>query len=1211
MKFETERVEGGVSIRHKPGLLARRLAPDGWAEAQGGALARAIAAARGHDDPDQARHAVFSGDHLLLSDAFVACLDEASAQALGLPPSAPFGLRLETLDQVKSPDFRVRARWVQGGGMPARGTREGAFLLSGGKRYRISEPAYTLLDLAAPLAQALSEDARLAAYAQLNKALSEAVGEEVETDGYLGAVTVYQASAFSLQLGVRDDSFDFDPVLFGRDVVADAEAGETIDETKSALLPPVLQDLFAKQRFRASAAARPAYVLQDGSFVVIDPALRPALGVVRQASSADTETRRRFISNPTGFIRDALGEGFGDVVDSLFIETEQFSERVTGVDVWRQPVLPWIKPKPNTWIPESFGLKVGEDEITLSPAEVRAAQADYAAAAAEGAQSFMVKHHDVPVSGQTRDALNDLSALADAVQAAESGAGDAGNASGLDAETDGPPPILADKRFLTITDNFDEVRFEALSPARNEGTSAPAESPETVLATLKSYQLEGFRWLAAARAAGLPGVLLADDMGLGKTLQALCFLALSRQSSDAPVLIVAPTGLLANWKAEIDKHLKPGALGEVVDAHGAALRGIKVHPQAGAETQTGRTILDVQRWRDAGVVLTTYETMRDYHFSFAKVRFSALVFDEVQKLKNPASQISRAARSLNADFKIGMSGTPVENRLQDLWSLMDVLWPGFLGSSRAFEHAYPADNPERLQALHEKIFKSADGRPAAGLRRLKTDELDGLPEKREHAEAVEMPEGQAQAYRAVVARAIASRDGVAAGDGMLKLLQDLRSISLHPDPPADGYGDMDGYVARSARLKKAIELLDAIHARGEKALVFLESLEMQAFLADYVRRRYRLPAAPARIHGGVAGAKRQELVERFQSGPSGFDVMILSPKAGGVGLTITAANHVIHLSRWWNPAVEDQSTDRAFRLGQTRPVSVYYPIAVHPSLQLRDHSFDLKLDALLRRKRALAGHMLAPPEDTENDARALFSEVAFDPDAHSAAPPAAPEAERAVRPESSAQPKPEPDLVASEPTVSVAEPPTTEPLEETRSALQAVAGFVRSPEGMLPDLGEVFFGLNDAVIRELELIDPYTFWTRRAQRGLTAITLHLAKSTKGVRLMRVVAKPQQQVEGADFQTEEQARSALRTSIYVPLNGVASAPRIAFEPRRRTQERDFHDRFVIITYELNGEQRRREYLFTRGLEAVVEKSWACDIVMTQDAALEGFSTAENR
>lgn len=1194
MKFEVEFVEGGVSIRHKPGLLARRLDPDAWAEAAGGAVARAIAVARSHDDSDAARHSIFAQETLFLSDALVASLDEVSAHALDLPPSAPFGLRLETLDQVKSPDFRVRARWVQGGGMPVRAKREGAFLLSGGRRYRISEPAFTLLGLAAPLDKVLDEDARIAAYAQLTNALSEAVGEEVESDDYLGAVTVYQAAAFSLQLGVHDDSFDFDPVLFGRDVAADAEAGESIDETKSALLPPVLQDVFAKQRFRANATARPAYVLQDGSFVVIDPALRPALGVVRQASSADTETRRRFISNPTGFIRDALGEDFGDAIDSLFIETEQFSERVTGVDVWRTPVLPWIKPKPNTWIPESFGLKVGAEEIALSPDEVRVARADFVAAEAEGAQSFTLKDHVLPVSGQTRDALDDLSALADAVEAAE-GKGDKSETAG---DLDGPPPILADKRFLTITDNFEEVRFEALTPTHDAEMTAPAEPPVTVLATLKSYQLEGFRWLAAAHAAGLPGVLLADDMGLGKTLQALSFLAHLRQCSDAPVLIVAPTGLLSNWKAEIDKHLRPGALGECVDAYGAAVRDLKIHPQAGAETQTGRTILDVQRWHDAGIVLTTYETMRDYHFSFAKVRFSALVFDEVQKLKNPASQISRAARALNADFKIGMSGTPVENRLQDLWSLMDVLWPGFLGSSRAFEQSYPADDPERLQALHDRIFKSVERRPAAGLRRLKADELDGLPEKREYAETVDMPEAQAQAYRAVVARAIASRNGVAAGDGMLKLLQDLRSISLHPDPPADGYGDMDAYVARSARLKKTIELLDTIHSRGEKALVFLESLEMQAFLAEYARRRYRLPAAPARIHGGIAGSKRQDLVDRFQSRPSGFDLMILSPKAGGVGLTITAANHVIHLSRWWNPAVEDQSTDRAFRLGQTRPVSVYYPIAVHPSSQLRDHSFDLKLDALLRRKRSLAGHMLAPPEDAENDARALFGDVTFDPDAPDAVQAATLDAD----PNASTPTEPRLDAPEPERAVSSVEMPTSGPTGEA-IVPTPLPVLVRSPEGSLPDLNEVFYGLEDATIHELELIDPYTFWTRRAQRGLVEITLHLAKQTKGVRLMRVVAKPQQTVDGADFDTEEQAFSALRTSLYVPLNRAGlSAPRIVFRPRRRTRELDFHDRFVVITYDLNGERRTREYLFSRGLDAVAERSWACDIVMTRDEAV---------
>lgn len=1202
MKFEVERSEAGVLIRQSPGWLGRKIAPEDWAEREGGALARAIAAAHANDDPGSPKHAAFQTDHLFLSNALVASLDESSAHALGLPPAPPFGLRLETVDQVKSPDFRVRTRWVQGGGMPVRAKRDGAFLVHEGRRYRIAEPTYTLLALAAPLREPLQEDERISAYARLNNALAEAVDGDIEADAYLGGVTVYQASAFSLQIGVQDDSFDFDPVLFGYEVAADAEAGERIDETKAALLPPVLQDLFAKERFRASASARSAYVLQDGSFVVIDPALRPALGVVRQASSADTATRRAFISNPTGFLRDALGEDDAEIIDRLFIETEQFSQRVIGIDIWRQPVLPWIKPRPNTWIPESFGLRVGEDEIVLDAKGVREAQDGYDAARSAGQPSFKIGDHEVPVSDQARDALSDLGELAEAIDAA---GGARAVRSADDAEQQGeaePPAILAQKRFLMISDNFDQVHFEAIAPGFAPDAEVPATPSDTVLTTLKSYQIDGFRWLATARSAGLPGVLLADDMGLGKTLQALAFLALDRARSNAPILIVAPTGLLSNWKAEIDKHLAPGALGACVDAYGAALKNIKIHPKAGTETNTGRTILDIQTWREAGLVLTTYETMRDYHFSFAKVRFSTLVFDEVQKLKNPTSQLSRAARALNADFKIGMSGTPVENRLQDLWSLMDVLWPGFLGSSRSFEQAYPSDDPEKLQCLHDRLFKSIKGRPAVGIRRLKIDELDGLPEKREYSERVDMPGAQAKAYRDVVARAVASREGVAPGDGMLKLLQDLRSISLHPEPPREGYGDMDGYVARSARLQKTIDLLDGIHERGEKALVFLESLEMQAFLADYARRRYRLAEAPARIHGGVPGAKRQSLVDRFQGGPPGFDLMILSPKAGGVGLNITAANHVIHLSRWWNPAVEDQSTDRAFRLGQTRPVSVYYPLAIHPSAQLREHSFDLKLDGLLRRKRALAGHMLAPPEDLENDARALFGAVTIDPDA----PPAA-----ALAAEASEGPAPHKratatgassikgDSKASVPRPEHAPASTANPASEGATP-PPMGTIFRSPEGSVPDLGEIFFGLDGAVIHELHLIDPYTFWTRRAQRGLSQIAIHLARATQGVRLARIVAKPFREFERADFTSEEQALSALRTPIYMALKDLTgSAPRLAFEPRRKTPERDFHDRSVVITYEKNGDRRQREYLFTRGLEAVAEKTWSCDVIVTAD------------
>ena len=206
---------------------------------------------------------------------------------------------------------------------------------------------------------------------------------------------------------------------------------------------------------------------------------------------------------------------------------------------------------------------------------------------------------------------------------------------------------------------------------------------------------------------------------------------------------------------------------------------------------------------------------------------------------------------------------------------------------------------------------------------------------------------------------------------ILQLLQDMRRVSLIPEKLGPE-GITDEVVAKSARLKTLVKILDDIHKKGHKALVFVEFLEVQDGLLPYLQKRYQLPWLPLKISGKIDGHKRKEYVDIFQERPRDqFDVMLLSPKAGGVGLTLTAANHVIHLSRWWNPAVEDQCTDRAFRIGQERPVDVYYLLAVHPGYPTS--SFDVNLHQLLERKRALSHELLAPPSASKNDLHNLFN----------------------------------------------------------------------------------------------------------------------------------------------------------------------------------------------------------------------------------------------
>jgi SNF2 family DNA or RNA helicase len=490
--------------------------------------------------------------------------------------------------------------------------------------------------------------------------------------------------------------------------------------------------------------------------------------------------------------------------------------------------------------------------------------------------------------------------------------------------------------------------------------------------SLKDHQVEGLGWLQQSWARGLRGVLLADDMGLGKTLQALTFLAWLRQAMGAgklpkaPLLIVAPTGLLKNWEQEHELHLHKPGLGKVVRAFGRELAAIKM--SKGRETDLGQATLDGDCLSKADWVLTTYETLRDYQHSFCSVRYSAVVFDEMQKVKTPGIVMTDAAKALNAHFFVGMTGTPVETRLADLWCLVDTLEPGLLGDLSIFSRTYEKDvDHEKLKSLKSKLVDPTPEAPQLMLRRMKVDKLPGLPPKIEHNMVETMTGAQAELYDEAIK---AARVG-GGGSKMLQTLQALRSISLHPFHPQTATDD--SYADQSARFRMMTKALDQISARGEKALIFVESREMQPYLATFLQRRYRLRNLPMLISGEVSGDKRQERVNLFQKAGAGFDVILLSPRAGGVGITLTAANHVIHLSRWWNPAIEDQCTDRVYRMGQkAKEVHVYYPMAVHPTYG--DQSFDQRLDALLNRRRSLSRELLLPPVDPD-DAKDLFQQT--------------------------------------------------------------------------------------------------------------------------------------------------------------------------------------------------------------------------------------------
>jgi len=445
--------------------------------------------------------------------------------------------------------------------------------------------------------------------------------------------------------------------------------------------------------------------------------------------------------------------------------------------------------------------------------------------------------------------------------------------------------------------------------------------------------------------------------------------SLPAQVERGPILVVAPTALLKNWEAECRLHLSVQGLGARLDAYGPGLRHLKLDPARRADP--GET-LDVGHLRAADWILTTYETLTDHEQAFARIRYSVVLFDEMQKIKAPDTLNTKAAKTLNAAFVLGLTGTPIENRLEDLWCILDRLTPGYLGDLKSFSSTYGTEEADALRALKRKLDEPVGAAPAVMLRRMKSDVLEGLPNKQEVRYPVEMPGAQAAAYQRIVMEAQQGAGSRKPGD-MLRVIHALRGVSLHPDDPERVEGtdarSFTAFAARSARLQTTLDILRAVHRRGEKAILFIESLAMQQVVARGVSELFDLPVLPGIINGGTPGEQRQRIVDGFQAAPRGFGLLVLSPKAAGVGLTITAANHVIHLSRWWNPAVEDQCNDRAYRIGQVRDVTIHLPMAIYAGNP--EASFDRTLDALLQQKRALSREMLASPVSA-HDTREIF-----------------------------------------------------------------------------------------------------------------------------------------------------------------------------------------------------------------------------------------------
>ena len=457
----------------------------------------------------------------------------------------------------------------------------------------------------------------------------------------------------------------------------------------------------------------------------------------------------------------------------------------------------------------------------------------------------------------------------------------------------------------------------------------PLEPPDGFTATLRPYQQRGLAWLAFLSSLGL-GSCLADDMGLGKTVQLLAMETLQRQQDPdvGPTLLLCPMSLVGNWQREAAK-FAPGL--RVYAHHG----GARLHGEA------LRELLD-----HTDMIVSTYATATRDIDELAGYEWNRLVLDEAQAIKNSLSRAAKAVRQLRAGHRVALTGTPMENRLAELWSIMDFLNPGLLGSSERFRtrYAIPVERhrqpepAERLRAVTRPYI----------LRRLKTDPaiIDDLPEKIEIKQYCQLTVEQASLYRAVVADMmdkIENTEGIERRGNVLAAMTKLKQVCNHP---AQLLHDRSHVGHRSGKVIRLEEILEEILAEGDRVLCFTQFTEFAELLVPHLAPRFGSSAEGiAYLHGGTPKKRRDEMVERFQSG-DGPPIFLLSLKAGGTGLNLTAANHVVHLDRWWNPAVENQATDRAFRIGQRRSVQVRKFICTG--------TFEEKIDEMIEEKKALA-----------------------------------------------------------------------------------------------------------------------------------------------------------------------------------------------------------------------------------------------------------------
>lgn len=503
------------------------------------------------------------------------------------------------------------------------------------------------------------------------------------------------------------------------------------------------------------------------------------------------------------------------------------------------------------------------------------------------------------------------------------------------AQEDSEPQNLPHLLQQTLQDDviaFDEQDelFKVLELLNNPSKITTIEQPLNIKATLRPYQLRGISWLQYLENIGLNGCL-ADDMGLGKTLQMISHITI--QSDLKPTLLIAPTSVLGNWQKEVER-FAPDLKTYI---HHGGKREIK---EAGFK----------EKIKDYHIIITSFNLARKDLKLFKAVDWQRIVLDEAQNIKNPQANQTKSIYQIPAQHRWALTGTPVENRLMDLWSLFQFLQPGYLNTQAQFRKQFEIPIQKDNDAEKAEILKRLTA-PFI-LRRVKTDPsiIRDLPDKIEHKQYCHLTKEQASLYQAVVTDVEAKLEKSEDNKGlMLSTLMRLKQICNHPMQFLQDKSEFS--AQRSHKLQRLHEMLEEVMAENESALVFTQFTELGENLLEYM---YKLNYTAYYLHGGINRTKREKMITQFQDPDSPPSIFILSLKAAGVGITLTKANHVFHFDRWWNPAVEEQATDRAFRIGQKKNVFVHKFITLG--------TLEERIDQMISDKKAMAGAIIGQDE---------------------------------------------------------------------------------------------------------------------------------------------------------------------------------------------------------------------------------------------------------